>query len=1112
LELWQATFMLIQTNTQPNLNDDIDVDSNGLMDSTGIPANWNILDSITVMNSLSDGHAYGKIAFVSTNTVHFPQVTAKPETTIVRPNGWGYVGRLGNSVGSAASDWVGGVVKDLNGDEYFIRLAGDVHGIPLPIYMHGRELDHVGSENFSASAHLQMFQDLNDNGTRDVGENPLAGVKVHVELDGNAERDLIETIIEPDNFASDRQLNNLTPGVTLSTAVDGNEIVGFDIQSEIDTLFSTGSRVFAHSGIPFFNSSRRFRADFYRPARSVSIDVIGDRDSVPTYGRLEAFDAAGNSLQMQRTGPLRFHQAQRLSINTPTDNIAYVVAYPEETFQNSSAFGRLDNFAFTIPEGVATSNSDGYIAFNYLIPGTYSARSELVSQGDYIMTIPNFSVSGNGGFLGKVPAILNEAPVFENASLTIPESATAESSAGNVVATDRVDQSVTYSIVGTSPQFSINSESGRIQLKSGVTLDFETTKSYVIRVRATDNAPKPLSIERDFTVAVTDVNEAPSLADRQFTIAENPTLGNTIGTVTGSDVDAGVNGVVKYRIVDPIPENPVAVDEVTGQLSVLNPLYYDFDTRDKFTVKVEAFDGGDPSLTKRATITVRMTNVNEPHQIATEELSIGELAVFGDSAGNVQVTDPDANETYHFGWAENFVTDKFQIDPSTGEISLKDNVNLSFLREPQHTVRVTVLDKVLPPFVSTREITIKVLDENNPPVIDSVNLTIPENSAAETLVGTVSATDDDVGQTIAFSLIGGNSMFTIEEETGNVRLKAGAVVNFEAQLAHEIVVLATDSGTPSKNSKSTLTVSVQDVNEPPSVVSANFNASESIASGELIGKVVFGDPDSGNAPMIEITPASNLFTINSIGEIRLATGAQLDFETTTLHELTVRVSDGVNSPVSAQVKIAVLNANDAPQANGSLSPITVMAGNALSYVIPLNAAIDSDVGQTLTYTVNGLPSWIVYNSATRKLTGNPWNPNVGVVNLTLVATDNGVPFKSVDIPLKVTVEANPFPFHNAARPVDVIPDGIVTPTDAITVINHLNTFGSTLVPIDTTSRSGFMDVTRDNRISATDALIVINDLNSRASGEAFESTNARAVDFALLELWEIERKRSRRAS
>lgn len=1128
LMLWQATFFLIQTNTQPQLGDDIDTNGDGFIDAAGIAANWNIFDSITVMNSLGDGNAYGKIAIVDTNLSQIPQVTAPAGTVVVRPNGYGYVGRIGNSTGWSAADWVGGAIEDQSGDQYGYRFTAGTFGSPAPIYMNGRELDNVGKENFASMVRYQLYSDANDNGSWDSGEPPVSGVKLLAEIDGNNTRNLLETVIEPDDFVDNRELDNLTPGVTLSSADVNNVIVGFPIQSVTDTHYSTGFKVLAASGIPWFNSGGRLRADFYNPAQSVTVDFIGDGSSL-SYGRLEAFDSTGKSLQMVRTGGLQKNQVQQLTLALTTDKIAYVVAYGDDNYLSSSSFTRIDRFAFSVPEPGATSDADGVATFTYVPDGSYHARPDQTTTGNYLMSLPSFAVGTNENLTVQVPLATNVAPAFDPVSLSIPENSAAGVSAGVIKTTDRPGQTATYSLVGTSTVFSINASTGNIQLKTGAKLDFETQKSYTLKIRATDNAPKPLSADQDFVINVVDLNEAPTLNDKQFTIAENPLAGAVIGTITGTDVDAGINGKLSYRIVNALPENPVAIDEQTGQLTVLNPDYFDYDTRTKFTVTVETFDGGTPALAKRAIATINLTNVNEPHTIETTDLSVGELAAVGASVGSIQVSDPDAGQLYSYSWTVGFVTLEFNIDPNTGLITVRDPSNFNFALRPVREVEVTVTDRATQPLSTTKTITIHITDENNPPTLDNVSLAVDENSPADTEVGTITATDLDVGQTTTFALLGGTDRFVIDSSTGILKVKSGAVLNFEAQSSHQIIVQATDDGTPAKSAVRTLTVTVRDVNESPSVTDANLSVIETAAAGSSIGQVRFGDPDLADKPTIKIVggDGASLFTIDSAtGTVRVAAGAKYDFESSVKsYTLNVEVTDGVNAPVSGKATIAVTNGNDAPTSNGNLGPVDVLAGFPLSFVVPANAASDQDVGQTISYTVTGLagaalPSWLTFNASTRTLGGTPWNPHAGVYNLQVVASDNGTPKQSVSIPLQVRVNLNATPWKNPSNSLDVSGNGTITPSDALLIINQLNSTGSILVPQDLLSRPSFLDVNGDNRVSASDALAIINYLNAHSGGEGEQAdlpqfvvesnvNQSLAVDYALLDLLNTPEKRLR---
>jgi len=103
---------------------------------------------------------------------------------------------------------------------------------------------------------------------------------------------------------------------------------------------------------------------------------------------------------------------------------------------------------------------------------------------------------------------------------------------------------------------------------------------------------------------------------------------------------------------------------------------------------------------------------------------------------------------------------------------------------------------------------------------------------------------------------------------------------------------------------------------------------------------------------------------------------------------------------------------------------------------------------------------------------------------------------------RIVVHANPAnvaaPWHNRALAEDVNNDSLVTPRDALLVINYLNSDQPKTLP--SVLQSGlptpdFLDVFADNQIVPRDALIVINRLNGVASGEG-ETLDA-AIDLAI---------------
>ena len=121
---------------------------------------------------------------------------------------------------------------------------------------------------------------------------------------------------------------------------------------------------------------------------------------------------------------------------------------------------------------------------------------------------------GNGGGGGGPPP--NTAPMFANsptstsATRSFPENTPPGVNIGApVAATDADGDSLTYGLGGPDAgSFAIESSTGQLKTKAGVTYDYETKASYSVTVKATDssNASDTITV----TIVVTDVAEKPA--------------------------------------------------------------------------------------------------------------------------------------------------------------------------------------------------------------------------------------------------------------------------------------------------------------------------------------------------------------------------------------------------------------------------------------------------------------------------------------------------------------------------------------------------------------------------------------------------------------------------
>ncbi|MEQ1680380.1 MAG: cadherin domain-containing protein, partial [Nitrospira sp.] len=139
-------------------------------------------------------------------------------------------------------------------------------------------------------------------------------------------------------------------------------------------------------------------------------------------------------------------------------------------------------------------------------------------------------------------------------------------------------------------------------------------------------------------------------------------------------------------------------------------------------------------------------------------------------------------------------------------------------------------------------------------------------------------------------------------------------------------VLTDGDGGTSPNYDTTVTVSA--VNDVPTDLALSANSvTENAANGTVVGTVTGTDPDTGDTQSYSLTDtAGGRFAINSVtGEITVADGTLLDYESATSHSVTVRVTDAGGLTYDETFTINLTNVNEAPNLDGSSESNTVIA-------------------------------------------------------------------------------------------------------------------------------------------------------------------------------------------
>ena len=247
-------------------------------------------------------------------------------------------------------------------------------------------------------------------------------------------------------------------------------------------------------------------------------------------------------------------------------------------------------------------------------------------------------------------------------------------------------------------------------------------------------------------------------------------------------------------------------------------------------------------------------------------------------------------------------------------------------------------------------------NNNQPPSIQNQGFLINENSPNGTMVGMVLASDPDAGQTLAYSILSGNTSgaFSINTLTGVLTVSNSAALNFETTPTFALVVKVQDNGTGNLNSQAIVTVSLTDVNEAPVINNQFFSIAENSASGTIIGTVIATNPDAGQTLTYSIISGntSGAFSINmSTGVLTVSNSAALNFETTPTFALVVKVQDNGTGNLSSQatVNISLTDVNEVPVINNQSFSIAENSANGT--IVGTVIATNPDAGQTLTYSI-----------------------------------------------------------------------------------------------------------------------------------------------------------------
>jgi hypothetical protein len=421
-----------------------------------------------------------------------------------------------------------------------------------------------------------------------------------------------------------------------------------------------------------------------------------------------------------------------------------------------------------------------------------------------------------------------------------------------------------------------------------------------------------------------------------------------------------------------------------------------------------------------------------------------------------------------------------------------------------HSVTVRITDDGSPVLSATRTIDFQVTG-GAPTAILLGSTTVAEITPGA-IVGSITVSDPTPGDVHTFTI--DDPRFEIA--AGQLKLKPAQMLDFETEPTVHLSITAMDTSGLSKTE--TFTLTVLNVNEAPTSIQLVAGTVLENSPGAVIGTLSATDPEPGDAHTF--TTTDSRFEI--VGDqLKLKPGQSVNYEAGAIVTVSITATDN-GSPARSFTQTVSFNVTDVnePPTDLDLSRKKAFADIAGAWIAQI--VVTDPERSAFNFTVSDprftVTSGHLYLKAVQKLN----LATEPTVTLQITATDAVLPLQTLTKAFVLTVENSPavwnFAHQWAPRPLDVNIDGLITPLDALLIINQLNAVGPGNLPIQLggTAAPLFFDTSGDNALGPLDALLVINYLNSGAGGESEVSANGDAslIDLAFSDeneswsLWE----------
>uniref|UniRef100_A0A3P8XVT0 Cadherin 17, LI cadherin (liver-intestine) n=1 Tax=Esox lucius TaxID=8010 RepID=A0A3P8XVT0_ESOLU len=361
-------------------------------------------------------------------------------------------------------------------------------------------------------------------------------------------------------------------------------------------------------------------------------------------------------------------------------------------------------------------------------------------------------------------------------------------------------------------------------------LDREDKAMYIVVVLAEDTYGNEVDPPMEVQVVVEDVNDNAPACDQElsvFELQENEPAESTVGDLLVHDADDPntLNAMLEYSLVSQTPSSVFSIDSITGRIKAKQVLRRKDAAEYQLTVRVN-----DPAFSTECTVLVKVIDINNElpifqkndygHHSLPEDTAVGHTLLTvkatdaddpgtGSSRIEFHITTGNQDEVFAMETDGNGEGRLVVAKPLDYETSSSYNLQID-ARNPEPLIKGLVYGNT-----SSSHVSVAIVNVDEPPAFDQdiLEVAVLENTTGGATLLKVDAKDPE-GNEIRFKLEGDtNGWLEIDPATGEIKLKAKAVLDREKVEAFDFNVVAFEKANPDQSSEHVVSVRLLDVND-----------------------------------------------------------------------------------------------------------------------------------------------------------------------------------------------------------------------------------------------------------------------------------------------------------